>query len=85
MRSVTGSMSLLAGGFHLSQVCAISDIAKVTSPRKVIFPLLLLHYQQAPERLMKSFNAKRKSTSSHVLHKLILQVMEQPMYGAQNM
>ena len=68
MRSVTGSVSLLAGGFHLSQVCAISDIAKGTS-----------------ERLMKSFNAKRKSTSSHVLHKLILQVMEQPMYRAQNM
>lgn len=54
-------------------------------PRSVIFPLLLLHYWQAPERLMKSFTAKGKSTSSHVLHKLILEIMEQPVHRAQHM
>lgn len=53
-------------------------------PRSVIFPLLLLHYWQAPERLMKSFIAKGKSTSSHVLHKLILEIMEQPVHRAQD-
>lgn len=65
-----------ASVFGLSQVSAGRNVVEIPSRRSVIFPLLLLHYQQAPERLLKTFTAKEKSASSHVLRKLILEIME---------